>query len=433
MNLLESCDGYAREAAPRPVARRLPCYAAVTRPSASSDALKIGRVANQPVLRVLRPPATVRWRLTLLYSVLFLICGAALLAILYEFFIAFAFAPPPKPHFSPGERSAILAQIAGALAHQRSVYLDHMLVGSVIALAIVALVAGVLGWVVAGRVLAPLRTITATTERISATDLHERLAMPGPRDELRQLADTIDRLLERLEAAFDAQRRFVANASHELRTPLATMRAVLDVTSAKSDAPPLLETLDANLRQCLDQADRLLENFLTLARAQHAELDVEPVSLAQLADDSLARRSEAIAAKHIGVSTSLAPVSVTGSKTLLARMVDNVIENAVRHNQPHGSITVALEHQGEHALLVVESGGPVLDPTAVARLAEPFKRLGADRTGSENGHGLGLSIVAAVAAAHNGTLEVHPRPQGGLQVRITLPTATVAQPTSADA
>ena len=114
-------------------------------------------------------------------------------------------------------------------------------------------------------------------------------------------------------------------------------------------------------------------------------------------------------------------------------MVDNVIENAVRHNQPHGSITVALEHHGGHALLVVESGGPVLDPTTVARLAEPFKRLGADRTGSENGHGLGLSIVAAVAAAHDGTLELHPRPQGGLQVRITLPTATVAQPASADA
>ena len=249
MNLLESRDGYAREAAPRPVACRLPCYAAATRPSASSDAVKSAALRTQPVLRVLRPRATVRWRLTLLYSVLFLICGAALLAILYEFFIAFAFAPPPKPRFSPSEQSAILAQIAGALAHQRSVYLNHLLVGSVIALAIVALVSGVLGWVMAGRVLAPLRTITATTERISATDLHERLAMPGPRDELRQLADTIDRLLERLEAAFDAQRRFVANASHELRTPLTTMRAVLDVASAKPNAPPLLKTLDTNLRQ----------------------------------------------------------------------------------------------------------------------------------------------------------------------------------------
>lgn len=392
--------------------------------------MNAGRLANQPVLRALRPRATVRWRLTLLYSVLFLTCGAALLAILYEFFIAVAFAPPPKPHYSPGERSAILAQIAGALAHQRSVYLNHLLVGSVSALAIVALVSAVLGWVVAGRVLAPLRTITATTERISATDLHERLAMPGPRDELRQLADTIDRLLERLEAAFDGQRRFVANASHELRTPLTTMRAVLDVASAKPNAPPLLKTLDSNLRHSLDQADRLLENFLTLARAQHAELDTAPVSLAQLADDALARRSKAIAAKHIGVSTSLPPVRVTGSETLLARMVDNVIENAVRHNQPYGSITVALEHRGERALLVVESGGPVLDPSMVARLAEPFTRLGADRTGSENGHGLGLSIVAAVATAHDGTLELHPRPQGGLQIQITLPTAAAERPAS---
>ena len=296
-----------------------------------------------------------------------------------------------------------------------------------------ALVSGVLGWVVAGQVLAPLRTITATTERISATDLHKRLAMPGPRDELRLLADTIDRLLERLEAAFDAQRRFVANASHELRTPLTTMRAVLDVAIAKPDAAPQLKSVDTNLRQALDQADRLLENFLALARAQHGQLDHAPVSLAQLADDALARRGEAIAAKHIELRTSLTSVRVTGSETLLARMVDNVIENAVRHNQPHGSITVALEPHGEHARLVVESGGPILDQATVARLAEPFKRIGAERTGSENGHGLGLSIVAAVVAAHDGTLELNPRPQGGLRVQITLPAATVAQPASATA
>ena len=168
-----------------------------------------------------------------------------------------------------------------------------------------ALVSGVLGWVVAGQVLAPLRTITATTERISATDLHKRLALPGPRDELRLLADTIDRLLERLKAAFDAQRRFVANASHELRTPLTTMRAVLDVAIAKQDAAPQLKSLDTHLRQALDQADRLLENFLALARAQHGQLDHAPVSLAQLAGDALARRGEAIAAKHIELRTSL--------------------------------------------------------------------------------------------------------------------------------
>ena len=396
--------------------------------------VKIGRMLDQTSLRVLRHHPTVRWRLTLLYSVLFLICGAALLAITYEFFTKFAFSYPPKaagPNGSPANSS--LAALDAALGKVRAAYLHRLLVGSGIALGIMALVSGVLGWAVAGRVLAPLRTITATTERISATDLHQRLALPGPRDELRLLADTIDRLLERLEAAFDAQRRFVANASHELRTPLTTIRAVLDVAIAKPDAPPLLTTVDTNLRQALDQADRLLENFLALARAQHGQLDHAPVCLEQLAGDALARRGEAIAAKHLELRTSLTSVRVTGSETLLARMVDNVIENAVRHNQPHGSITVALEPRGEHARLIVESGGPVLDQATVARLAEPFKRLGAERTGSENGHGLGLSIVAAVAAAHDGTLELNPRPQGGLRVQITLPTANAAQPTSATA
>jgi signal transduction histidine kinase len=396
--------------------------------------VKIGRTLDQTSLRVLRPHPTVRWRLTLLYSVLFLICGAALLAITYEFFTKFAFSYPPKaagPNGSPANSS--LAALDAALGRVRTAYLHRLLVGSGIALGIMALVSGVLGWVVAGRVLAPLRTITATTERISATDLHERLVLPGPRDELRLLADTIDRLLERLEAAFDTQRRFVANASHELRTPLTTMRTVLDVAIAKPNAPPQLKSVDTNLRQALDQADRLLENFLALARAQHGQLDHAPVALEQLASDALARRDEAIAAKHIELRTSLTSVRVTGSETLLARMVDNVIENAVRHNQPYGSITVALEPHHEQARLVVESGGPILDHSTVAQLAEPFKRLGAERTGSENGHGLGLSIVAAVAAAHDGTLELQPRPQGGLRVQITLPIAAVAQPASATA
>ena len=163
---------------------------------------------------------------------------------------------------------------AQALSKQRSVDLHRLQVGYGVALAIMALVSGVLGWVVAGRVLAPLRTITATAERISDTNLHERLAMAGPRDELRLLADTIDRLLERLEAAFDAQRRFVANASHELRTPLAMMRTTLDVAIAKpGGVPAQTRELDAELRVDLDHADRLLESFLTLARAQNGQLD----------------------------------------------------------------------------------------------------------------------------------------------------------------
>jgi hypothetical protein len=253
--------------------------------------------------------------------------------------------------------------------------------------------------------------------------------MGGPRDELRLLADTIDRLLERLEAAFDAQRRFVANASHELRTPLAMMRTTLDVAIAKpGGVSAQTRELDAELRVDLDHADGLLEGFLTLARAQNGRLDERSqVALEPLITAALTARADQIAAKRLTVETHLAAVEVAGSATLLARMIENVIENAVRHNQPGGSIEITLAPlDGEQARMTVDSSGPLLDQPAVAQLAQPFTRLGQDRTGSQNGHGLGLSIVAAVAAAHDGSLKLHARPEGGLRVQITLP-AAIAQ------
>jgi signal transduction histidine kinase len=387
---------------------------------------------DKPIVRVVRPHPTVRWRLTLVYSVLFLICGAALLTITYEFFIKFAFSYPPKATPAPdgGPANPRLAALDAALGGVRSAYVHHLLVGSGIALGIMALVSGVLGWVVAGRVLAPLRTITVTTERISDTNLHERLAMPGPRDELRLLADTIDRLLERLEAAFDAQRRFVANASHELRTPLAMMRTTLDVAIAKPDGVPAqTRELDAELRVDLDHADGLLESFLTLARAQNGRLgEKSQVALEPLITAALTARADQIAAKRLTVETDLAAVEVAGSATLLGRMIENVIENAVRHNQPGGSIELTLApSDGQRARVTVDSSGPTLDPVAIAQLAQPFKRLGQDRTGSQSGHGLGLSIAAAIAAAHDGSLELHARAEGGLRVQITLPALTITQ------
>jgi signal transduction histidine kinase len=393
--------------------------------------MKIGRTLEQSTMRVPRPRATVRWRLTLLYSVLFLVCGAALLAISYESFIKFAFSYPPKaaaPNGSPA--TASLAALDAALARVRTAYVHRLLVGSGIALGIMAVVSGVLGWVVAGRVLAPLRTITATTERISATDLHERLAIPGPRDELRLLADTIDRLLARLEAAFDAQRRFVANASHELRTPLAMMRTTLDVAIAKpGGVPEQTRQLDADLRTDLEHADQLLESFLTLARAESGRLEERNrVALEAILNAGLNARGDQIAAKRLTVETHLAAVEVTGSSTLLARMIDNVIENAVRHTEPGGTIKLTLSPVDRQLTqMIVDSTGQMFDQHAVAELAQPFKRLRQDRTGSQNGHGLGLSIVAAVAAAHGGSLELSPRAEGGLRVQITLPGATVPE------
>jgi signal transduction histidine kinase len=393
--------------------------------------VKIGRTVDKPILGVLRPSPTVRWRLTLLYSVLFLICGAALLAITYWLFANFAYSPP-KPGIGPGGTPPNPAslRIATAMSVQRSIGLHRLQLYSGIALAFMAIVSGVLGWVVAGRVLAPLRTITATAERISDTNLHERLAMTGPRDELRLLADTIDRLLERLQAAFDAQRGFVANASHELRTPLAMMRTTLDVAIAKPGGVPVqTRELDAELRVDLDHADRLLENFLSLARAQNGRLDgYTQVALEPLVTAALVARDDEITAKALTVGAHLAAVEVAGSATLLRRMVENVIENAVRHNRRGGSIELTLTPMSQQRVRVmIDSSGPMLDEDAVAQLAQPFKRLSQDRTGSHNGHGLGLSIVAAVAAAHNGSLDLQARAEGGLRVQITLPGATIPQ------
>jgi signal transduction histidine kinase len=279
-------------------------------------------------------------------------------------------------------------------------------------------------------VLLPLRTITARTRRISEESLYERLALSGPRDELKELADTIDELLARLELAFDAQQRFVANASHELRTPLAMMRATLDVAVAKPDGVPAqTASLDANLRVDLDRADRLLESFLTLAHAQHGPAcdQLIPVRLDQLIADALAARRDRIAEQRIEICAALDPVSVTGGDTLLGRMVDNVIENAVLHNHPGGFINLASGVEQDVARLVIESGGAVLNERTVAQLVQPFQRMGADRTRSKPGFGLGLSIVAAVAVAHGGILELHARPEGGLNVDIAFPVAVPAR------
>jgi len=303
-----------------------------------------------------------------------------------------------------------------------------MLLG--IALGVMTVASAALGWIVAGRVLRPLRAITAATRRMSADSLHERLAMPGPRDELTDLAGTIDGLLERLDGAFAAQRRFAANAAHELRTPLTTMRASVDVAVAKpGPVPEQTIALAGRLRAELDRVDELLDGLLALARAQHGVLpDRAVLSLGALVSASLAARSGAIAARKLTVQHTDSPGGawVAGSQPLLRRMVDNVIDNAIGHNLDGGRIGVATGADGAVAVLAVETGGEVLDQRQVDQLAQPFQRLGADRTGSKGGAGLGLSIVAAIADAHGGTLDLRARPEGGLRVAIGLPLAAPA-------
>ncbi len=362
------------------------------------------------------PRRTVRMRLTFIYWGLFVVSGAALLAITIALFQgrgATVHAPHPGT-FPP------------TLAEQPRSALRELLIVSGIALAITAGPAAALGWLVAGRMLRPLRTITTATRRISATNLHERLNLAGPDDELKELGDTFDDLLARLERSFQFERRFVANASHELRTPLATMRASLDVAMAKpGPVPPQIFALAERLRRELDQADRLLESFLALAHAQHGPVaDESTFSLADIASAAIERRAGAISRIDLTVDRELSSnARVRGSETLLSRMAENVIDNAIKHNEPGGWIRVKTAVEGPLARLVVENGGPVLAQDDVDELAQPFRRLGADRTDSDKGSGLGLSIVASIAEVHGGTLDLRALSDGGLQVVIALPLA----------
>ena len=239
---------------------------------------------------------------------------------------------------------------------------------SLLALAIMTVVSVALGWLVAGRALRPVREMTAATQRISEDNLHERLAVAGPRDELKELGDTIDGLLGRLEQAFSAQRRFVANASHELRTPLTTMRAALDVALAKPEpAPPQTVALAGRLRTELDRIDKLLEAFLVLARAQHRSLPgLAVLPLDYIVGAALADQSAAIRAMNLTVqdSSGQGGAWVAGSQALLSRMVENVIDNAVCHNAEDGWIAVTTQAAGGRARLVVENGGA--DPGSAA-------------------------------------------------------------------
>jgi signal transduction histidine kinase len=382
------------------------------------------------------PLHTVRMRLTLLYAALFLVSGAVLLAITYG--LAWnATTPPAGPHnFGPHnsgntvvvskQRQAELAQQHAAEVHQRAADMHQLLASSGIALLITAVLSIALGWLAAGRVLRPLRTMTAATQRISEQNLHERLAVTGPDDELKRLGDTIDGLLARLEAAFDAQRRFVANASHELRTPLTMMRTALDVATRKPGPPaPGVTILAGKIRAGLDKADRLVESFLTLARAQHGgAIRRSTVALDKLAATVLADYCAAISDMHLTVGQDHHDTPVPGNQALLTHLIGNLVDNAIRHNQPGGWIRVATGSGTDTAWLTVENSGPVLDPGRIGELAQPFRRMAPDRTSAaDTGVGLGLSIVAVIATTHHGTVDLHARPDGGLRATVTLPLA----------
>jgi signal transduction histidine kinase len=314
---------------------------------------------------------------------------------------------------------------------QRDVTLNQLLRYSLTTLGAVTLLAAIGGWIVAGRVLRPVHRITAAARDASEHHLTARLALTGPRDELRELADTFDAMLDRLQTAFEGQRRFIANASHELRTPLTVMRATVDVVLAKpAPTPAELVDMGQDVRTAVDHAEALIEALLTLARSDRGLAQREPVDLATVIEDAVdaagARPGAAHPAGTRRLHTSLAPAPTTGDPILLERLAANLYDNAMRYNVPDGDVWLSTAAIGGRAVLTVGNTGPVIAPETVPGWFEPFRRP-RERTG-DGGFGLGLAIVASIAAAHGGEAAAGPLPGGGLTVTVSLP-GPLAPPT----
>lgn len=313
-------------------------------------------------------------------------------------------------------------QVAAGAALQHNDELHQLLLRSSVAMAIVAVVALALGWFLASRALRPLRVMASTTQEISEENLHRRLALTGPRDELRHLGDTIDGLLARLEGAFEAQRSFVANASHELRTPLTLARALLQMRLSDPDS-----TLDAYQGTCEevlaaeDEQEELIDSLLVLARSQYGPEQEETFDLADVAGEVAEAHERTARQEGVAWHVSLAPARVRGDSGLVHRLVSNLVDNAVRYNVPGGRVDVKVESYGGRAVLTVANSGPVVPAGDLERLLQPFQRLGSQRRADSDGLGLGLSIVAAVAKAHSAHLETRPGEEGGLDITVTFP------------
>jgi signal transduction histidine kinase len=406
------------------------------------------------------PRRTVRLRLTVLYVGLFLASAACLLVITY-FLVAqqlpgtlavrtttgggtgagtsqeiitggtagtsaITACTPPDDGAAPTDEQLNACQQAVAAGVRRNT-LDQLLIESGIALGIMAVVSVGLGWLMAGRVLSPLRTITAAARRISARSLHQRIAMTGPDDELKELGDTFDQLLGRLDASFRAQRQFVANASHELRTPLARQRTLLEVALRDRQAT------NASLRLACERAlvageqqERLIAALLTLARGERGLDAFEPFDLGAVAADAVEARRDEAQARGVTVTADLGPAPALGDPRLAERLAANLADNAIRYNVPGGLVEITAGRRDGQAFLAVTNTGPVIPPDQLGRLFQPFERLAGGRRaeprGTEHGGlGLGLAIVSAIAAAHGAALHAVTRAAGGLAIEVIFP------------
>src|SRR5215469_14566148 len=421
-------------------------------PSAAGQTAAAPARRRSPVTmgwRWLLPRPTLRLRLTVLYGALFLAAGALLLLLSFLLFrrgLDNALRPPipqgprlpPRPPHPFGTIASPLSGGASGIKQLGSKFptraqlevrdqaIHQLVVQSGIALSVMGLVSVGLGWWVAGRALRPLRRMTATARSLSEASLDERIALDGPRDELRELAETFDAMLDRLEAAFESQRSFVANASHELRTPLSIQRALLDVALDDPHAPAS-ELRDAarQVLQVTERSEHLIENLLVLARSTRglSPGDRQDAELAQIAQRALDQEWPAAGPSPPALRCSLRPAPVTGDPALLTHLAANLIQNAIRHNLLGGWVELSTGTISGQASNAGANGGPAVPAEQVGELFRPFRRRAPDRTGSVRGSGIGLSIVHAVASAHGATITALAAPGGGLSVTVRFPSA----------
>jgi signal transduction histidine kinase len=323
-----------------------------------------------------------------------------------------------------------IARARSVQAAQRATDSHQLLVDSGIALAIVAVLALLAGWLVAGRMLRPLRTITRKAQLISSASLHERLALDGPPDELKELGDTLDDLFGRLDAAFEAQRQFVANASHELRAPLTRQRALIQVALADPEAN--LASLRTGYERVLaseQHLEQLIDGLLALSGGQAGLERREQLDLAGIASEAMLARESQLAGLDLIVRQTLHPAPAAGDPRLIERLVGNLIDNAVRYNTPGGRVEITTGTHDRRAFVLIANSGQAIPPEEIPRLFQPFRRLDGARTSHNSGHGLGLSIVQAIANAHHAELNVRGRPEGGLTIEVSFPPTSGAAPT----
>jgi signal transduction histidine kinase len=381
---------------------------------------------------------TARLRLTLLYTGMFLGLGTALVIgvfllstggqiVVHSRAEVITVTPTsttirPVPPHVPGlaPRLPALAPAGGVVESRPSKDLAGLLATTWILLVVTAMVSALLGWFAAGRVLRPLREMTDTARTISAGNLSRRLGLTGPDDEFKRLGDTLDELLARLEASFDAQRRFVANASHELRTPLTVERTLLQVALADPNATEAsLRAACEELLACGREHERLLESLLTLASSERGVNHREPVDLARLAGHVLRTPRPDMQRQRLELDTRLEPAPVTGDLALIERLMANLVDNAVRYNHPGGRVEVRTAAVNGHGVVSVTNTGPLVRPDETDALFEPFQRLGGGRAATADGHhGLGLSIVRAIALAHDAAIDATPQADGGLAITV---------------